>query len=111
MGPTDHGTESPEGHTGQSLCSVTLLVLSFHGTLVWWEEEETTPQRYAAVDNNPVIFSALVMKRGESGGVETIMRSEKWRLSLHTFGGSNNFSCSLLIFENLSGCCHSHIRK
>lgn len=57
-------------------------------------------QKHAATDNNPVIFSALVVKQGGDGDVETIMRCEKWRLSLHTFWGSNSFSCSLLIFEN-----------
>lgn len=58
------------------------------------------PQKHVVTDNSPVIFSALVTKQGGSRDVETIMRCEKWRLSLHTFWGSNSFSFGLLIFEN-----------
>lgn len=64
VGPTDHGTERLEGHMVQSFCSVTLFVLSLHGTLVWWEEDETNPKR----------FSVLVMRWGEGGATETITK-------------------------------------
>ena len=43
-------------------------------------------QKHAATDNNPVIFSALLAKRGEVGDVETIMRCEKGQLKLRESG-------------------------
>lgn len=76
--------QSLDGHTAQSVCSVTFLVLSFHRTLVWWEEQQTTLKGVQQTD--PVILTVLITLRGREGeGVETMVTCQKWRLSLHTF--------------------------
>lgn len=85
-----------------------LFCAEFPWDLVWQEEEETTPKRYTTT--SPLIFPVWSQK-GRRLGMETNVKFKKWGLNLHTFAGSNNILCSLLIFEMLSGWCHRNTPK
>lgn len=99
------GTDRPWNQEDLSRASGALrgrsALPAFHGTLVQGEEE----QPLGGTQQQTPWFSAWSQEE-DRVGYGTTGQCKKWGQSLRTFGVSNNLFCSLLIFENVSGCYH-----